>query len=945
MKKPCTFHFSLLCIAITGTSFFSNSANAFSQKSLLNSDKPIEKILVTGSRIKRSEYESASPIQIITAEDLKAKGFNTVYEALQANTAAFGSNQSGDSARNIETINLRGFGQNRTLFLINGKRVANYPRVYNGDYNVFNVASIPLTVVEQIEIITSASSSIYGSDAVGGVVNIITKKNVNSTTLNLHGSTSDKGDAHNKRLSLVTGSSTNNSNWTLAVEFEAQDMLTGKQRDWLDDRFDTPADIESQSEFRTQLPRALAAFTLQDDWTLLDPGQNTCQQYDQLTYTSISFMGNYCGRDNTGDNSFINERENLSVYFSGEYELSHEHTLTFDTLYWQSQATSLNSQGWSSDYLKDEIKTSNAWSGDGQFTTEDGNSYMIMRDFQREELLNGIGQEEQFDESMLNISVAVKGLIFENYNYDAYLSHSLVKNKQTSYQLKKEIASDYYVNYNDNTGTINVDFDNWWQPLDEEGFHQIFGLDQSRSDSSVTTIGLSITGEIEDILIKPIEFATFVEFESSQYDLNEHPRTLKQIGQGWVGKVGTEGSGKRNRYAIGGEIKASILDNLTIDFAARYDRYIDDTLARVAPTYKVGIEWHPIEQLLIRTTHGTTFRAPDLHNVFKEVSGSYGFVGDYALIDSCNAFHQGNYDDILLGGDSLDSLSKTCDEYFDFTGFYSAFNESSGNKKLKAETGRTTTLGFVWSPHNNAALTFDLYNIHLNNIVVPDSLYNININEYQCLSGQRNLSDSTCISTLNQIDRNGESGYDSFKINTVRTSFINSAMRETTGFDLEITLSYELSNHYFLKFDSAYSHVLEMKVQTYADETVDKDYRDNYYNTDLRSKVNSVLELQAKQWHVALTHIYYGSIPNNVDPGDWTQIEEKRYSPLSLYNMTMGFQLEQHHKFRVGIINIFDTRAPSDASEQWYPYFNTSVYPINSVVIGRQFSFGYELTF
>jgi len=942
LKPHCTRFFLLRTIIVVG-SFYGNTSNTFAQEQLQQSDESLERILVTGSRIKRTEYENANPIQIITAEEIKVKGFNTVYEALQANTAAVGSNQSGRSARNIETINLRGFGPNRTLFLINGKRVANYPRVYDGDYNVFNISSIPIAVVEQIEIITSASSSIYGSDAVGGVVNIITKKNIDTTTINIKASSSDQGDADNKRFSLVTGNSTDSANWTLAIEYQKQDMLTGKQRDWLDDRFDTPADIESQSDFRTKLPRALAVFKLEDDWTTLDPGKSTCDLYENLTYTSIPFLGNYCGRDDTGDGSFINEREDASVYFSGQYDIFQNHTLNFDALYWQSKAIRLNSKSWSSDYLRDEIKSSNAWSGDGQFTVEDGTSYMITRDFQRQELLNGKGQEERFDENMLNVSVSLQGLVLNEYDYDIYVSHSLAKNKQTSYQLKKEAASDYYVNYNNDTGAINVDFDKWWQPLSKEGFNTIFGLDESRSDSSVTSVGASITGEFNAILKAPIKFATFAEFESSQYNLNEHPRTLNKVGQGWVGKTGTEGSGKRNRYAIGGELRAPILDNVTIELAARYDRYIDDTLVSVAPTYKLGIEWLPIEQLLVRATHGTTFRAPDLHNVFKGVSGSFGYMNDFVLMDSCNAFNQGDYENILLGGDNLALLSKTCDEDFDFTGFYNALNESSGNQKLKAETGYTSTLGFVWSPDNNVAITFDLYNIKLNNIVVPNSLYTINLNEYECLSGQRNLSDSTCISTLSQIDRNGESGYDSFKINTVRTSYINSAMRETTGFDLGVSLSFELGNGYQLMFDSAYNHVLETKVQTYADESVDKNYRDNYYNNDLRSKVNTVLTLQAQQWQISLTHMRYGSIPNNVDYGDWTQLERSRYAPFNLYNMTMDYQLTQNQSLQVGILNLFNNRAPSDASEQYYPYFDTSVYPTNAVVIGRQISLGYQI--
>jgi iron complex outermembrane receptor protein len=943
MLKITHFRFTLLSFTLLSVSLVGNVSSAWASDDVKAETTEIEQILITGSRIKRFDLELASAVQVISADEIKKKGFNTIYETLQSTSIASGSNQSGRSARNIETINLRGFGPNRTLFLLNGKRVANYPRVYNGNDNAFNLASIPIAAVERIEIVTGASSSIYGSDAVGGVVNIITKNNIDATTLSISGSTSDQGDANNKRLSLVTGNTKNDSNWTLAVEHENQDMLTGKQRDWLNDRFDTPADIEGQSEFRTQLPRSLAVFQLQDDWVFLEPGESVCQQYNGLTYTSISFLGHYCGRDTTGDNSFIGARENLSIYFSGSYDLTQQQELTIDVLHWQSKATHLNSQGWSSDHLKNEIQDTSNWSGDGQFIVEDGTHYMITRDFQREEMLNGKGLEEVFDESMLNISVAVRGNVLSEYDYEVYLSHSLAKNTQSSYQLKKESASDYYVSHDVTTDALSVDFDKWWQPLSESGFHTIFGFDQSSSDARVTTAGASLTGELIQLFNRSIEFATFVEFESSRYDLNEHPRTLNKVGQGWVGKVGTEGSGKRNRYALGGEVKIPLADNLTAEVAARYDRYLDNTLASVAPTYKLGLMWQLTEQLMLRATRGTIFRAPDLHNVFKDVSGSYDYMSDLVLIDSCNAFHEGRPEDILIGGENLESLSKTCDEQFDFTGYYSALNQSSGNKKLRAETGYTNTIGAVLMPSSGTSFSFDFYNIKLKNIITPDSVHMLNINEWQCFTQQRSLSDPTCVSTLSNIDRNAEEGYDSFKINTIRSSYINSAMRETSGFDVGVNLLFEMGNDVQLNFDSTYNHVLDTKVQTFSDEAVDKNYRDNYYNSDVRSKINSSLGLQTDNWNLSLSHIRYGSLPNDVDPGDWTQLGKKRYAPLDLYNLAVDYQIVEQQNIRLGVMNLFDAKAHSDASEQHYPYFDTSAYPTNSIVIGRQFSLSYQV--
>lgn len=935
--------FNMLACTMFSAYLLPHSFHAVAQSQV---QPKIERYQVTGSKIKRVEIEGPSPITVITADDIKAQGFNTIYEALQSFAGATGDNRGQameGSARNAETVNLRGLGPNRTLFLLNGNRVANYPRVLNGNYNVFNIASIPVAAVDRIEIVTGASSSTYGSDAMAGVINIITKRDVENTTVDAHLAQSSHGDARHKRLSLVSGGSQHTDNWSFALEYDKQDMLTGKQRDWLDDRYDTPADLASQNEFRTSLPRALSVFQQlagAADFTALDPGPETCAKFNDLTYTSISSLGHYCGRDGTGDAALIHGKENISLYFSGAHELTSTDRLSMDVLFWQSDAVRLDAKSWSSDFLKDEVKASNHWLGDGMFATADGSAYMLMRDFQPEEMLAGKGQEEHFEENMLNLSLALSGTLFQNSDYELHLSHSLAKNTQTSYQLKKEQASDYFVHYNPDTAGLGFDIKHWWQPLSEAGFNRIFGLDKSKSDASVTTAGFTFNTTVLAIE-RPIDFATFTEFESSQYDLNEHPRTLGQEGQGWIGKTGTAGSGRRNRYALGTELSIPLADKLRLTAAARYDRYLDQTRVDGAATYKLGLEWRPMAQTLIRASHGSIFRAPDLHNVFKGVSGAYDFVGDYVLINSCQAFAQGRFDDILLGANNLDALAKTCDPQFDFTGFYSTFNESSAGTSLQEETGYASTAGIVWSPEDNTSLAFDLFRIKLNDVVTPDSLLNLNLTEWQCLSGQLALSSPSCNYALSRIERNAELGYDSFKINKVRTSFINMAMQETTGFDVALNAAFALRDIGLLTIQSAYSHILQDKMQSFAGEAVNKDYRDDYYNSNFRSKINSVFSLTAGQWQVSLTHIRYGSLPNQVNQGDWTQLEERRYAPLNLYNFGLGYQL-QHHQLRLGVINLFDSKARSDASEQEYPYFKAWAYPQTTIIIGRQLTLSYR---
>lgn len=135
-----------------------------------------ERIEVTGSRVKRVEAEGALPVTIIERQELEASGQTTVAEYIRTMTFNTGGTfrpQSGSSAQGFSEVNLRGLGSRRTLVLVDGRRVAKSPMV--GD--AVDMNTIPLAAVERIEILSDGASAIYGSDAIGGVVNVILRKN------------------------------------------------------------------------------------------------------------------------------------------------------------------------------------------------------------------------------------------------------------------------------------------------------------------------------------------------------------------------------------------------------------------------------------------------------------------------------------------------------------------------------------------------------------------------------------------------------------------------------------------------------------------------------------------------------------------------------------------------------------------------------------------------
>ena len=144
----------------------SETAVATSNEASDSDVQELGRVSVTGSRIKRTDIEGATPLITITRDDIEANGFQNVFDAvsnLTQNTGSInGENFQAGFNGSLQPINLRDFGPGRTLVLVNGKRTADYPFPYNGESASFNYASIPLAAVDRIEVLTSGASSIYG---------------------------------------------------------------------------------------------------------------------------------------------------------------------------------------------------------------------------------------------------------------------------------------------------------------------------------------------------------------------------------------------------------------------------------------------------------------------------------------------------------------------------------------------------------------------------------------------------------------------------------------------------------------------------------------------------------------------------------------------------------------------------------------------------------------
>jgi len=228
---------SILFCALGFCSFPTFAQDATSSQPAASDDSDIKEVTVVGSRIRRTTFDTPSPILVITRDEATAAGFNSTTDLLQSASVTSGGSQINnayggyvtDGGPGANTVSLRGLGATRTLVMINGRRLA--PAGTRGAVGSADLNVLPTAMIERVEVLKDGASSIYGSDAVGGVVNVITMSKVEGFTIEGGFNFPTEGDGEQTRLSLSGGGS--GERWSLSGSLDIYDRanLTIGDRD------------------------------------------------------------------------------------------------------------------------------------------------------------------------------------------------------------------------------------------------------------------------------------------------------------------------------------------------------------------------------------------------------------------------------------------------------------------------------------------------------------------------------------------------------------------------------------------------------------------------------------------------------------------------------------------------------------------------------------------
>lgn len=909
MRKPATL--SLSCLGLLAAAHTAVAVAAEGESAELDA------VVVTGSRIPTLSKEGPSPVTVISSADIASRGFTTVQEAIAALTLATGlaqnETQLNGLTQNANSANVRGLGPGRTLVLVDGRRITDYPLPYNGQSNFVNLSAIPAAAVDRIEILAGGASAIYGSDAVAGVINIILKdKSDTPLDLNLRYGDTTQGGGESLRLQGVTSFKHDRFSALFAAEIFKRDPIYAFQRNFQDSVQDNP---DPAGRANTRSIMRMDPFDLNEDGLgYVAPETTACNAFSGLVYSFREDYGYYCGTEfGPSQYTIRNARERGSLYSSLSYQLDSAELYGSLNFFKSKDRLDPDLSFFRTDFIIPEwyfFDVSEDPDGYG------GNYAHMQRLFQPYEFGGYKARQERFREQVIDYAVGVRGDLQGTWRYDFTVSGSEYDLKRRRQLLLNQPLMDYFLGpqledgggnpeydpYVDTYPVYSARWDRFYTPVTPEIYRSFTDTDASGAKSYNRSATLVFTGDLMQLPAGPLATALVVEAAKQHYDITLDEQFLN--GE-FFGVAGTGGGGSRKRQAAGLELGIPLLQQLRMKLAGRYDNYNDITAVNGAFTYNVGLEYRPIRQLLLRGDYATSFRAPDMHYVFADASNFFSSVKDEYL---CRRDQPGSTlaACTITSGDNLEVSRQ-------------------GNPFLKEETSDSWTAGLVVQPVPSVTLSVDYYDIKLKGAVLDDSAELLLQTEADCRLGETRDGDPvdtnsiSCQSALARVSRRPAGGATSEFLDTLATGPINTAMIHTAG--LDAAAGWKIGAGSWGEFDLrlAYTQVLKYDQQDYAGDAV-RDVLDDLKIWDWHSRINASLGWTKGPFTSTLFLQRDGSVPNWAETG--------RIGSHTTANLTARYSGLMDGKVYVGLAvqNLFDRNPPHDPTFDVYPFYSAPNY-------------------
>lgn len=940
--------------ALAGTSVpaMAQSAQDNQQSSSKDSDKDkkeLDKVVVVGSRIKRAQVEGPAPVTVITTEQFEREGLMTIGDALQTlpgnTTASFTGDQAVSGfTPNAQVVNLRNLGPGYTLTLVNGHRPAQYPQPYNRDNNVINVKAIPSSIVERTEILTGGASAIYGSDAVAGVVNIVTKKKFDGQVFRARYGTTEEGGGQSQDYEYTGGHT--GSRWSAmwSLQYGRNNPVFGSQRDFMADTRNGPLGPNFTNPALSLIAiRGNKVGTEVAGVNAFFPGKAVCDAFGYTEKTTAS-RGHYCGSyTQNGSRSIYNANQYYSVYGSGTFDITSKTQAFASVTYYDSKARSSSGTefwGTSGDRFN---TTSTGGASTYYYDPQFGGLIQLQRVFNPFELGGSDAVTTHYTEKTYDVTGGVRGNIADRFDWDVTAQYSHYDYTANRPRLLAKAVHDYFLGplqgYVSGYPVYNLDKTRWTTPLTPEQYQKMSTRVINQGVTTSKSIAFTMSGDLFQMPAGPVGFAGTLEGVRQTVDLRSDPRTnpLRPADEQTVYNLVSSGrtEGTRDRYAIGAEFRVPLMKTLTAQIAGRYDKYNDISAIGGAFTYNLGLEYRPTERLLLRSSYATSFRAPDMQLIYAQGAASYSNILDqYACLSGTGASDgkgKRTYVQCNVSGD---------------TTIYSTQTVIAGNPKLTDEKGKSFGAGFVWDMTDTANVSIDYWRIRLADSAAQLGSGYLLATEAACRLGSSYTGTSLpsypspsadiCANVTSLITRTNAPGTPlDGRIERINNAYVNTALTDTSGVDTVYNWRHKMGRFGNLNINVAHSIVMTYKYKLLKSDVL-RDYRDGA-SVPQRVRTRGSIGWNIGTWNSTLFFNRYGSAvsaagANGVNAAG--QYYSTRLGPYITYNLAISKRIGDHLTIDFNAINLTNKQYRSDNSYTGYPYYD---YTIGSDPLGRRY--------
>ncbi len=832
------------------------------------------RVEVTGSNIKRLEGEGALPVQIISREEIVRSGSVNAMEIMNlisANNSAGNvslGNVIGATTFSNQTASLRGLGGSSTLVLVNGKRLGTFSGGVSGAEGV-NLSAIPISAVERVEVLKDGASAVYGSDAIGGVINFIMRQDftgLDATAWYGAPTRDGGGEQWNVQATLGFGDLTKDKwNAFLSVQYQDQSSLLQRDRDF--SRTNYLPDINLNTTSGQTFPGFISTGGIgNSSYPNCEPSipiSGRCR-FDPARYDGVEGLPSTEQLNLFGSARFqINP--NWQAYVTGMYAKQETRFIIQPVPLSDQIFTTATATG-ASDIL---LPPTSPFYPTAAAIAAGVNGQPLNVRYRCVECGN---RDTTDTNEAWQIVAGLKGVAW-NWDWDGSFNYS--ENNS------KEVLNGGFPRYSLilpllNSGTVNL-FGPNTPAVTQQVLATNYNSDTFNSKLDGYGVDLKGSGDIAKLPAGSMALALGVQY--GHETLAQNPNPILQTGDvsGYGGNF-LPIDNSRTAWAVFGELNIPIVKNLEANVAVRYDHY-NDFGSTTNP--KVSLRWQPMPSLLFRAAWGTGFKAPTLYQLWNpQVPG----------------LSQPGVSDPLRCPDPNDLNNPDCQTQYTAT--------FGGNPNLQPQTSDQTTVGVVWEPVPGTSLGVDWFYLDVENIVtngVPIST----------------ILDPALYDTYSYLVTRAATCPPSMfvpnapcPITAIDQRFVNIGRVKIEGLDIEARFrgpatsagrfSAIVTGTYYIRYD------VQQPDGSFAG-FISNAFQAPATGISPRWKSYAALTWELGPWSATLDNTYQSSyIDVQTDPNG----DQRRVSSLSLWDLQGTYAGFKNTTLTLGVKNLFDTNPP-----------------------------------